>query len=752
MQRAQRGTDWGVIIVILICLTAGWPFLFRGDVSDLNAQAAFATRAADYAESIREGRLYPRWSAHSVLGFGSPFPNFAPPLAPYASALLQLVITNNPVTAVRVLFLISLLGAGTSVYALVQRRSGSPRAVIAAALYVLSPMIFITTPHIIGDLSWSIAFALIPTLLWSIDRLSITRAPLDYALVVFVQCGLLLTHPPIALIGTALGTVYWLYLCLDGRAQWHTVPVIGSALILGLVLGSFFWLPALGEQQSVSWLEMRADDQPDRMAIVAATGGLDPAAAQPVPQLSPGTALWVSAFIVLIINLGTVLTGRRVHGLDFFWVFVSLVILAAWLILEHPPLWLPGLLSLSMALASPQMFALTRPSPAQRERLWFAITLTLILAAALPGGLFPQPGRSLSPEQTQPVERIRYEVSGLGNRLATTEQAIPISLRMPILADNRLINAYPDRMGTVFTLSRPVDALITPLIWTGHYRRYQIQARDAVQLTLPLAFFPGWYAELNGMYVELKRDPETGLVIIDLPALTFGELSIYFGTTPLRTLSWAISWLSLGVLLVITSRRLRHRYNTDEFIVTRQEWQLTRLMMLAAAAWLLLALVGGPILGLSIRPESGLSDYRRFTVTTRPGLEFLGYALPDAAAVVPGSALTVHLAWRAERPLSVDYVAHAFLLSLEDGRRWAFTAPEAPGDIAARRWPVGYYLIDPRVLYLPENLPAGEYAVGVEVFTCQPVCDPAQRLEFFQGETSLGRTLVLPQILAIIER
>ncbi|MCS7071010.1 MAG: hypothetical protein NZM00_05855, partial [Anaerolinea sp.] len=327
-----------------------------------------------------------------------------------------------------------------------------------------------------------------------------------------------------------------------------------------------------------------------------------------------------------------------------------------------------------------------------------------------------------------------------------------ITLEMPILADNRLINAYPDRIGTVFTLNRSVDALITPLIWTGHYRRYQVQARDAVQLTLPLAFFPGWYAELNGTYVELTRDPDTGLVVVDLPALTFGELSIYFGTTPLRTSSWIVSWGSLVTLLMITSQRLRHRSNAEEPVVIGQQWQLTRLMALASSVWSLFVLVNGTILHLSVRPESGLSGYQRFTATTEPGLEFLGYDLPESISLTPGDALTLHLAWRAQRPLSLDYVAHAFLLSLQDGSRWAFTSPEAPGGVPARRWPIGQYWIDRRILQLPENLPAGQYAIGVEAFVCQPICDAAQRLEFFQGGSSLGRTLVIPRMLDVDNR
>lgn len=742
MRRAQRGVDWGVIITMLLCLTASWPFLFRPHLSDLNGQMIAAAQAADYAYSIGEGRLYPRWSPHSVFGFGSPFPNFAPPLAPYASGLIQLTVTNDPITSVRVLFVISFLCAGTSVYALVQRRSGSPQATVAAALYVLSPMIFITAPHIAGSLAWSIAYALAPALLWSIDRLSISAAPLDFALPPLIVAGLILSHPGIAGAACLLAGLYTLWLHAVERLAVTTIPVMMSAFALGVLISAFYWLPALGEQQGIIWIQARAPIPLDISSIFAASSALDPSAATPRPQLTPGTALWLSSVVAV---LGIVLKRPARWAVDLLWLAVSAGILMVWVIFDQSPAWLPGLLSLTMALASPRVFALVSGASASRQRVWFAGALTLTIAFALPTSLIPPPGRSVQPSDVLPIGRIQHQVAGLGDRIASADQAVPLTLPEPVLPDTRLINAYPDRIGTVFTLNRATDALITPLVWTGHYRRYQIQVRDSVQLQLPLAYFPGWYAELNGVQTALGRDPETGLVVIDLPAMSIGELSIYFGPTPLRSASWLIASISLGLGLVIVSRRLRHRTERDEPLVRRQPWELTRLMALTASLGLLFVLIAGVILNLTPRPDSGLADFSQFPATTEAGIEFLGFSAPANATVTPGAELTIDLAWRSIGPLQQDFVAHVFLLNLSDGSRWAFTLPEAPGRIPTRLWPLGQYILDQRTLVLPDDLRQGDYAIGLEVFVCQPTCDPVQRLEFFQQGDSLGRTLVIPR-------
>lgn len=742
MRRAQRGVDWGVIITLIVCLMACWPFLFRPHLSDLNGQTIAAAQAADYAYSIGEGRLYPRWSPHSVYGFGSPFPNFAPPLAPYASAIIQLTVTNDPITAVRVLFVLSFLCAGTSVYALVQRRSGSPQATVAAALYVLSPMIFITAPHIVGDLAWSIAFALAPALLWSIDRLSISAAPLDFALTPLIVAGLILTHPGIALAAYLLGVIYALWLHTIERLAVTTPLVMISAIALGVLISAFFWLPALGEQQGIAWINAPAPIPVDIASIFAASSALDPAAANPRPQFTPGTALWLSSLIAV---LAIVLHRPPRWTIDMLWLALSAGILVVWVVSDQPPAWLPGLMSLTMALASPRVFAWMSASTASRQRVGFAGVLTLTIAFALPTSLIPAPGRWIEPGGTLPVGRILHQDGGLGDRIASTDQAVPLTLPEPVQPDTRLINAYPDRIGTVFTLNRATDALITPLVWTGHYRRYQIQVRDNVQLQLPLAYYHGWYAELNGVSTALDRDPETGLVVIDLPAMSFGELSIYFGPTPLRSAAWLITWISLSIGLVIVYRRLRHRTDRDEPLVRRQPWQLTRLMALTSSLGLLFVLIAGVLLNLTPRPESGLDGFSLFPATTESGIEFLGYSAPASASVTPGAELAIDLAWGSNGSLQQDYVAHAFLLNLSDGSRWAFTLPEAPGSIPTRLWPPGQYIMDRRTLTLPDDLRQGDYAVGLEVFVCQPTCDPVQRLEFFQQGASLGRTLVIPR-------
>src|SRR5947208_13602575 len=72
MQNSLRGTDWGVLIVLVFSLLAAWPFLLQPGLPRTNASEHYVYRAADTAQAFAEGLLYPRWSPNALTGHGAP--------------------------------------------------------------------------------------------------------------------------------------------------------------------------------------------------------------------------------------------------------------------------------------------------------------------------------------------------------------------------------------------------------------------------------------------------------------------------------------------------------------------------------------------------------------------------------------------------------------------------------------------------------------------------------------------------------
>ncbi len=300
MQKTLRRTDWGALIVIAFSLLAAWSFLLQSGLPRTNASEHYAYRAADTAAGFAEGRLYPRWSANVLGGYGAPIPNYTAPAAAYFPALIDTFVTNEATLAVRLVYVLAFVGAGAAVYAFVLRRSGAVAAVIAALLYVYSPYVGLTVPQLLGDLPGMIGLALIPALLWSVDRLLRVNRPSDVLIVGLITAGLAFTDL------RALGIGWLIAIVL---IEWNHGAIRRSALALGsgavgIALAACFWLPALVEADAV-----RMAARPRAIPFSLTLAGL----LTPLRQLDPGALIAQPQFTLGIGITAFAARGRLRH-------------------------------------------------------------------------------------------------------------------------------------------------------------------------------------------------------------------------------------------------------------------------------------------------------------------------------------------------------------------------------------------------------------------------------------------------------
>jgi hypothetical protein len=244
MRQALRGVDWGVLLVVALSLAMAWPFILQPGLPHTNASENYVYRAADYAQSLQEGRIYPRWAAHALGGYGAPIPHYYPPGAGYSAGFVQVFLTGDAVTAVRIVYIAAICLCGSMMYVFVTRRAGSAAGVLAATLYVASPYVGMTAPHVLGDLPGVMALALLPTLLWAVDRLMILNRSHDVALVALTVAAFMLTSPRDAVPAFALAALLmaWHIGAVNRRTRW---PLVLMAFLLGIGMAAFFWLPVL---------------------------------------------------------------------------------------------------------------------------------------------------------------------------------------------------------------------------------------------------------------------------------------------------------------------------------------------------------------------------------------------------------------------------------------------------------------------------------------------------------------------------
>ncbi|MCB9454599.1 MAG: hypothetical protein H6671_01275 [Anaerolineaceae bacterium] len=740
MRQARRGVDWGLLLVVGFCLVAVWPFIFRGGLPATNASRNFVYRSADYASAMAEGRLYPRWSPNVFGGYGAPIPNFYPPGGSYGAALLDVLFTGDPVSAVRLLHILAACVAGGMVYLFVSRRTTAAVGILASVVYVYQPYVGLTVPVIQGNLDMALALAWLPALLWGTDRLLRLNRPFDLALTAGFTALLFVTDVRLGGVGLllAMALAVWQRRVQQRKARF---AALFSAWALGVLLAGFFWIPALLEQDAIHWRSPALSAQyrltvPD---VLTPAYQLDRLELRPVPQFTVGL---VGLAVMVGAGIG-VMYFRRFARFETLFLAMGLVLLAVALVLMPGETWVLGPVSLCLAASSGALFWWGERLPPAQQRVLLPVLLIAAWMASLPVWTPPEWPETFG--GTAPIDQIQYEQQGYGVAVLPPDAPVPATIPDTLSLSNYLIDGF--RSGSV---NKVAPGQILPAVQVGllghgtHSERLQIRTSTVASLTILTAYFPGWQAEVDNRTVTLLRDSDTGLIRVNVPVARSAELYISLGTTPIRSRAWTVSALAAGILLVLTWgrwRRQKPNYQDSE-LLPRPEARLTGVVLVAfCLITLLFAQRPSPLYS---RPGYRLGDSVFINSRTNAGFSALAYEIIPAQAH-QGGAVDVTIYWQAQRPLLANYQVKVYLLDLQDGTHWVETTLHHPGDYPTRLWLANRYVTDTYHLVIPETGESRSYGAAIEVFSCDPDCDPESRLIFFDnvGQT-VGPVLVLP--------
>lgn len=708
MKRAMRRTDWGVLMALVFSLTAGWSFLFQPGMFLMNANENYLFRAADYARSLADGRLYPRWSPDVVDGYGAPIPHYAPPAAGYLPAVIQLVLTGDPLHAVRIVYLLAFIVAGTTTYALVTRRMNAGSGLIAAVLYVHSPYLALTAPHLLGALPDMLALALLPALLWSMDRLVLLDAPADLLLIAVISGLLLMTDPVIAAAALILALI-WLTAHEFRRPLNIVKPLAGVGF--GVLIAAVYWLPALVEGDVVRWIERAAEPRPliDPAALITPLQTLDPGALIPLPQFTLGLA----SLAAVLASLPAIVRGKApLHGL-----FLVLTAATVALMIAAPAeTWLLGIAAFTLAISG-SVVGRRDTAGKRAASLALPVTLAALLALSFPVWFAPRTF-DIALDTSAEAQR-RYEDLGYGIAVLPPDEALPTTL-----PDNLSALSTP---GSKIPLDQP-GGQFGVLSHATHGDVFQIALNAPTLLHILTTYIPGWHASFRGEAVRVMPHPEGGLMI-NLPTPDRGELAVWLGVTPPRVMGWLITLVTFGLLMVMTSWRARVPgvyLEADSLTLSESR--------LCAALWVGLVLILMLFSSGIYDPPRGytLADSAAIGAQTDAGLELLAYSVERADRRV-----TLALHWAATRFLPENYQVQVTLIDTATGQTVLAGSPRHPGGYPTRRWRTNLYVTDTHQFDLPGT---GSYAAQVEVLT------PAgTRITFFAPDGSaFGGELVLP--------
>lgn len=750
LNRIRRGFDPGFLVVLLICLLAVWPLISRGGLPEGTDAELHIFRLHELSYLIRGGEFYPRWAPNFYHGYGYPIFNYYAPLTYYLALPLELLPRVDAVLASKAVLVGGMLLAGLGLYGYVRDNWGRRAGYVAAALYVYSPYIHYIDPHIRGALPEAFSFAVFPAALWALDRLRRRPSVGSWVAASTMVAAVILSHNLMGLFFFGLLFAWAIWMAVAERRQTterrppaadlsisqspNLLP--SAALLLGLGLSAFFWLPVILERNAVTLTTLiGAGDNYDFRTHFLSLGELlalsrrpDWGATQSPFLFNLGVAQWAGGMLgVLLLALGRV---RERAQLAFFAVAAAMILLL--MLPASEPMWelvpfLPyfqfpwrllgaaaALLSILDAAGIEAVAREAEQHAALRRRAsWiYAACVAVAMLLALPLSQ-PTPWPPFGEVNTLRMSLIENS----GRWLGTTSTADYVPATVVMLPERRgsVVDPIaeglpPDRVNRE---AMPDGAVVTAETVRPLLTRYHVSAPKQFRLRLYQFDFPGWQVRVDGQPAQTELAEPEGFIIVIVPQ---GEhvVEVAFGSTPPRTLGWLVTAVAallvgMGVWWLWRSRPAEElAAGWDKRASFRDDGPVVLVAGIVTAGALLLQPLemfhydsqGGNLALPAVEQRVNFGDQ----------IALLGYN-EATGSIRPGDSFDLTLYWQAMRPLEIDYQVFVHVLN-SDGELMAQSDKLNPGEFPTRRWPVDKYVPDTHRLVLPADLPPGTYQVA----------------------------------------
>lgn len=716
--------------VVALCLAAVRPW-FRLEAVCSDDFAFHLLRAVQLDSLLRQGVLYSRWAPDMALGYGYPFFNFYAPLSYYVAALLGLAGIGLQ-RAVIATFALATVAAGLAAYRLARDYFSPRSALVVAVAYAYAPYLGYDA-FFRGNLAETLAWAFLPLALWAMGRLARWGGWCYLSITALAYAVVLLTHNVFALIFSPLLAGYGLVTVLTlspTPSRRRRLAGVGAALLLGLGLTTFFWLPALVERvyvhsdrllvppvfvywnSFIGWRELFAGPRvihPDLLnPSPPRTLGLAPILLG-LPAL---IGLWrfrdrprrvqVVFFAVALAAYAWLTTASS----RFVWDSLPLVeyVQFPWRLLGPAGLCLAVLVAAAAELL-----------PADwRGSLVAAVAISLLVVSDL---------FWLNPRYCPVTERLTAAAIVNFERCTHTIGTTAKGEYLP-----RTVEVLPEEVATT-----PLDSSgLPPGTTVVQQDGVPIGAELIITATQPFTAiyngfdYLGWRVTVDGGAVPITPDVSYGRITFPVPEGVH-RVSIRFGETGLRRVADLVSLacLALTVGLLGIGRRFTQIHTDEKTSIFTPLRPTSRL----SPAWTGLGLTLLGLITLLQRVDTplcqpGLQDGALTSLDATSNTSFEGELTllgfdQERTTIPSGERVRFDLFWTAREPPSRSYQATIALIG-PDGLRWNRQDSLPPrsfrGPPDTRLWPVGTYAQDSHYVEILAGAPPGVYDLRLILF------------------------------------
>jgi uncharacterized membrane protein len=508
-------------------------------------------RIAEFRHALLAGQLPPYWSENSYAGYGSPVFLYYAPVFSFVASLVTGIfdsIVNASAATVVIFSMISLVGMEKLMREVIG--DGSPESFAAARVAVY---VYVLNPYLLGDKLMRnanaefAALCIAPFVLYGLLRI---RTDQRRGLIVLATAFaiIILSHNLTALVVATLVLFSSLVLYLPSASMRECKAII-YAVVLGLGLSAFFWLPALGLMSLVRPEELtggKFDFHTNFQPLGSFFSYDDKFSLGYV-----GLELLIFAVCMAFFIGDKAFPARRMYifVLVFAAVFLFLQIPASTFLWEQVPYlsffqfpWrMMGPFALMLAIASGIAFAYVLRKRPGRFGLFAELTVFIICVFNAVPQLRSYPILAPETEKYQPELLSPQGIQSHGFTSTVGHEYLPRT------AHADAWKSQPPVHGPIVRAEPP--ARIITRIDQGTKIILDVEAEQPSRLRLARWAFPGWQLALNGRSDEVLTN-EFGSIDISVPA---GKTTVVLELRPplLRRVCVWISMASLALLIMI---------------------------------------------------------------------------------------------------------------------------------------------------------------------------------------------------------
>lgn len=283
VDRQKIQLNWYLIAALLIACITAWPLISGGGLINTRGggdSPFLLQRLHQLEQAIFDGHFPVRWMGDANYGYGYPFFNFYAPFAFYIAFIYRLFGVSYA-QAIQLSQLTAFLVAAWGAFSLAQRWYRRDWvALVVSAAYTTAPFHLVNV-YVRGDSIaefWAMAFY--PLVILAADRLLTADSSRGRMGVSWLNGigwlglaygGLIVSHNISAMIFSpfvllfALCRLAPIFLKTNGEKQsWSNrlfsilpqLLLLATALVLGVAVSAWFWLPALSERHLTSIADM----------------------------------------------------------------------------------------------------------------------------------------------------------------------------------------------------------------------------------------------------------------------------------------------------------------------------------------------------------------------------------------------------------------------------------------------------------------------------------------------------------------